>query len=638
MRFAGTLPDALTQYADKVSERVARRDTIWTKVDDEVWREAIGQSVAQRLGCDVLRVPDASDPDALVHLLAQVLGTRAFLAMTDSGAAIDQSVRALTKRGRPVVVLGGRQARDAEAAASLSPAQVELERLLDVWSREVPQLLWLAPHSAPPEWRGRFHPRFELAMEPDAWASCLDSPVPAALARITDRALTPTQLSAVVVLLQLGREHRVRDAIQQPQVVDHRSGPAAMAPEELPTDQAEGLAIASALRMPLPRARLPDAAQRSSAFDALAWESNQSVFVPRRLCAWARTDRRLQSAAHDALAATHRALDGARDPLVGQTSVFHWIEKVHHLARGTDSSIQEWDDQRLPSPAFYWDRGRHLSLSKKFAEAAKIYERCLARFPGDAYALHYHAFNLERAGLDRALAERHYREAIDLDPGNVWFHRRLVTFYIGLSRLSKAREAWREACHSIDEDTSWARNEQWLGENLHLGVASAWLDHGDPREARRIIEALDPEVVERSSALSALSQRIAHGVEVDSLGDAVYPPSTPFIERWSGPRVLDAILADGAPLEQWWPGRVVHAAPDRVSVVLADPESRTLMDQDFTGEEWARAARSPAANAAGFFELGRYRDTLRIARVPMYESDFYPAVRPETPYLDSFLG
>ncbi len=630
MRLPDTFPPelgALEAYVEGASNALsAAQQPIWARVDDEVWRDAIAHHVAWRVCGRVLRVPDTRDPDAVLHVVAQAAGARVLDRKRYPRGGIEESARALKDEGRPVVVVIGRHELDSGAQGA-SPSLRELERLMDAWSGEL-RVLWLGGQSAPSSWNGKYLRRFELALPLTWWRRSF--PIVAS----GDRLLSPTELSVVAALEALGRRDLLRRAMQARHVLDRGCSGATIREEELSSEASFALGCVASLRMPLRREELPSASGGSAAlYDALTWETEEGVLAPQRLRAWARCLEDVDVTVHDRLAEAHKRLDGVSDPTRADTSVFHWLEKVHHLVRGSERSIEEWRRQRHLSPELYWDRGRQLSFARDYDGAAAVYAECLGEFPDDPYALHYRAFNLERAGRNREEAEGHYKRAIGEDRGNVWFHRRLVTFYLGLSRLAKAREAWKDALSAIQEDPSWARNEAWLGENLHLWVAEAWLANGDPHEARRVLDDLDSEIIKRSRDLSELAERIEHGVEVDALGDAVYPPSVPMGERWRVPRVLSTELADGRPLDAWWPGRVTTASKEGVSVVLADPTDRTLLDQDFTAEEWARAAGSPAARAEGFFELGRYGDVLRVARVPMTEADRRSVALPDGFYL-----
>src|SRR5262249_42019593 len=159
--------------------------------------------------------------------------------------------------------------------------------------------------------------------------------------------------------------------------------------------------------------------------------------------------------------------DGAPRPTgVRQGAIVDWFEKVHHLGQGGESSVAQWEALELPGPEFYWDRGRWLSMVRRdYGAAARVYGKCRQRFKHDAYSWHYEAFNLERAGVGRNQAETSYHRAIELEPGNVWFNRRLITFYIGLGRFQAAERAFSKALGRIADDPRAPRLE-WFADNF----------------------------------------------------------------------------------------------------------------------------------------------------------------------------
>lgn len=277
-------------------------------------------------------------------------------------------------------------------------------------------------------------------------------------------------------------------------------------------------------------------------------------------------------------------------------------------------------------------------VERDYEGAAAIYAKCLTRFPDDAYALHYHAYNLHRAGLDRGTAEDHYKGAIARDPGNVWFHRRLVVFYVGLARLSHAREAWSAALRAIDEYPKWARDRAWVVENLHLPVASAWLDAGKPLDAREVLGDLGADELERSRDGEALSQRVDEAVEALELGDSVYPPGTPFSLRRERPEALPVHDERGSQLGEWLPARVVEADPQHVTVLFGryEGERLVLYDQEFNGAEWREYAQMPPEDAAGYYSIGRYASgKVRIVARSAPSPSKLRAL--DVPYLDRWL-
>src|SRR5690606_13891915 len=91
-----------------------------------------------------------------------------------------------------------------------------------------------------------------------------------------------------------------------------------------------------------------------------------------------------------------------------------------------------------------------------------------------------------------------------------------------------------------------------LADHLHYWVAQAWLEAGNSAEATAILRSIPKEVIQRSSRLPGLWQRVLAAAEADALGFAVYPESVPMKQRWVGPRAIEV-----EPGCKWWPGVVL---------------------------------------------------------------------------------
>ncbi len=221
---------------------------------------------------------------------------------------------------------------------------------------------------------------------------------------------------------------------------------------------------------------------------------------------------------HSAVAAVHRALDGASEPstIRSQSTMRHWAEKVHHLGAAGSLADREWSEQTFPSPAFHWDRARAFSLKGQFARAAEAYRACVARFPDDDYGWHYLGFNLERSVGDAAEIERAYRRAVELAPNKAWWTGRLVSFLIKRRDFDAARRVWTTALPNLVHDRRLC-TDPILAMQLHRWVARDWLEADQIEDARHTIASIDRAVVERESDLRAIARDIvvalflAHG-------------------------------------------------------------------------------------------------------------------------------
>ncbi|MBI4700699.1 MAG: hypothetical protein HY744_05970 [Deltaproteobacteria bacterium] len=309
--------------------------------------------------------------------------------------------------------------------------------------------------------------------------------------------------------------------------------------------------------------------------------------------------------AHRSLADYHAKLDGA--PVIADTErdgTRAWLERMHHRAHCEPSG-----DLDLPCRELYWDRGRYLSIEQRaFAEAAKVYDACLDRFPDDGYSQHYLAYNLERAGRKRERAEQAFREAVRLDCTNPWWNSRLATFLLGQGRLRAARKAWREALDNVDPDGARTGRDGWLADHFHYWVARGFLEAGSAADALGVLRAVPEDVVAASQRLRGLRQQILDAVEADAIGEAVYPPHAPTDRRWREPVALPR-EHDGAPRERWFPGKIVALGDDGVRLVYAArlddgtyETSATLVDM----ESWQKMD-FPDPAVGTFVELGIYR-------------------------------
>jgi hypothetical protein len=183
-------------------------------------------------------------------------------------------------------------------------------------------------------------------------------------------------------------------------------------------------------------------------------------------------------------------------------------ERLHHTA-WSDIDGAEWTALQPDAPAFYWDRGRHLSLVRRdFAGAARVYEECVKRFGEDDYAWHYLGFNLQRTGQSRELTERSFRQAVSLNPDHPWWNSRLVTYLIRDGQPATARDEWKLALQRVDPDGTQVRTKGGLAYHFHLWVARAWVAAGRFADARSVLE-LVPTSRLRDRPFALLAARLS---------------------------------------------------------------------------------------------------------------------------------
>jgi len=201
------------------------------------------------------------------------------------------------------------------------------------------------------------------------------------------------------------------------------------------------------------------------------------------------TSSRDLSSTHEALAGHYRAADGALSPVaLDSQRTRAWCEKVHHLGHAGDAGAAAWAKQELPSPEFYWDRGRRLSITEhKYNAAADVYRACAVAFPQDDYAWHYHAWNLQRGRGAVREVERAYRRAVEIAPENPWWNARLVTFLAVSGQPQESRREWQSAVERVDPEGTQARSGPWLSQNFHLQVCREWIRSGRSTWAQEVV-------------------------------------------------------------------------------------------------------------------------------------------------------
>lgn len=310
--------------------------------------------------------------------------------------------------------------------------------------------------------------------------------------------------------------------------------------------------------------------------------------------------------AHAALAEHHAALDGAPSLRgMGKAEAVNWLEKVHHLALGGEACATRWAAQEHAGREQIWERARFLSrVQRRYTDAAELYRSCIERFGRDTYSMHYRAYNLERSRRSLDEVRAGYEFAVRGDPANPWWQQRWVRFLIAHGTLEEARQAWRIARQAIDPDGELMRRSPWLAINLHGMVARRWLALGRVEDAQDVLAEIPKPWLDQEAELRDLVRVLSGARQARALGESVYPASTPLEDRWTRPRSLRP-SRDGKPLSWWAPGRVVEAASDEVTVVIA-PTPAEAQQVTYDAATWRRMANEAASDAEGYFELGRY--------------------------------
>lgn len=325
-----------------------------------------------------------------------------------------------------------------------------------------------------------------------------------------------------------------------------------------------------------------------------------------------------EPAANQQLAEHYRARDGA--PTAGEAiqHAIPWLEHIHHLGRSGREGWSKLQSRPVLSRMSRYELAWSLSVDfHEYELAAEIYRGIALADDKDAYSHHYWAWNLDQAGKDGPTALRAYRRAVALESDNPWYHSRLITFLLDNGFQADARAAFREAMRSLAEAGATARTDLPL--QFHAWIARAALNAGDLSLARQVLASLGPEQMENLAPLRALRHELEVLMEIDRLGEALYPANVPVSERWKQKVILpDAIFVDdptsqgrlrAARLEHFHPGRVLSIDEDgTVELLLADPTRKppTLFTRELDRSMLARMAGGEAPETGRFLEFGTY--------------------------------
>ena len=258
-------------------------------------------------------------------------------------------------------------------------------------------------------------------------------------------------------------------------------------------------------------------------------------------------------------------------------------------------------------------RGRRLQLGQKrvaakdhFTRSVDAYRNAL-KWREDAYTHHFLGFNLDALATSAPEAERHYREAIRLDPANARWHSMLVQFLIDRSRFDDARAAWARAIDSL----STQLGDPAIYFELHLYAARAWMHRSQLSDARKALDAI-PKSIDRTE-LRAVRARL-EGLE-EAEGGRAYVPLRFLRKGWAanGPFLLSR-GASNKPLVRWLAARVEAADKETVSLRVASLEAGSkkvakTMSLVLEERELRRVCKddSPSRFRRGqFLELGYY--------------------------------
>lgn len=278
-------------------------------------------------------------------------------------------------------------------------------------------------------------------------------------------------------------------------------------------------------------------------------------------------------------AGVHRArfeAAGARGDVFA--AVREELEEIHQLTEAGDATglldrslqfVEQYDalGKSLSRRALH--AGEHEEELRR--QAVRAYERAIEHEPGDAYAHHYIAYNLDILASERERVEREYVIAKGLDRGHPWYHSRHVCFLITTVWIDEARAAWERALDDLVDAGGALRDADY--EHLHKQVARLLLERGRLDFAAEVLDDV-PEDVRGAPWWRALDQlRVC--LEEDRDERLVFPPTLPIEERWDGPHLIEE-GGESREVKRWRPGRVLGRDEDVVDIVVAERAPRVL--------------------------------------------------------------
>ncbi len=364
-----------------------------------------------------------------------------------------------------------------------------------------------------------------------------------------------------------------------------------------------------------------------------------SLRLDAREHAWLTEDH--ERAVHQTLAGYYaerfRRRSGAGDP----GALLDELEAYHHATHSGDAALL------VDLKSYFADQldalGRTLSREfKRYGDAARVFERACAWEPGDDYAHHYLAFNLDILAERPDDVEEHYQQAIEIAPGHAWWHSRWITYLVTRGRMDAARRAWNEALDALGPPDPDA--DSWIYENLHLWVARLLVHRGRLDFAENVLRGIPPLVRQWQPGIAAIARRLEALIEARRAG-AVFPLSIPPGHWWSGPHLCPQRRGSGAELTRWMPGRVDTIEEEKVHLHVARPPEAgekptygflSISVADF--DRWTHDQRAAELSAGQFVELAWYGDDpfpmIRVHRMLDWEDPDLPPLFPDpTRYL-----
>lgn len=257
-----------------------------------------------------------------------------------------------------------------------------------------------------------------------------------------------------------------------------------------------------------------------------------------------------------------------------QDRVAEELEATHHLTEAGDRSLLE--SKRLYFAEQYDALGRACSLlgralgeRSRFEDAVMAYDRAIQLQPGDWYAHHYLAFNLDVLGREPGRVQQHYEVAVSQYEQHLWLHCRLICFLVTMGRMAEARKRWAEALERLIP--RGGSDDAHTYQELHRPVAQVALYFGQLDFAERVLEDVPPGL--RMYGWHAPLKRLLVLQREAERDEVVFPPGLDPELRWKGPHNLPEV--ERRHVVAWSPGRISHI-DDEVHLRVAVLEGTTV--------------------------------------------------------------
>ncbi len=210
-----------------------------------------------------------------------------------------------------------------------------------------------------------------------------------------------------------------------------------------------------------------------------------------------------------------------------------------------------------------------------------------------------------------ARARKSHRRALELDPSQVAWHERLISYLIVRARDDEARDAWQEARAALSADDGLAAVE--LYERLHLPVAANLLRRAELAFARDVLDDVPVAVRARLLSYAAQMDRLEALEAAEDTGAFVPAPRARLAWWLAPPQLLGARVPDGRSLRIWIAGRIADIDDETVYLAAAIVDGRrrpltgtTTLERDEFARLTADTERLSSLRVGQFVEVGYY--------------------------------